>query len=191
MRRQGFSASLPNSSGRRGKLRPAAAFFAFSRRFFAVFRPFFPVRTPGLRPGQGKGPRAGKRPPGREKAPGQGKGPRAGKAPGQEKGLRTGKNSPDRNKAPGREKAPGQEKPPDRNKTSGQEKGRNPVRFRPFLPLRLSECGRRGEAPPPASALPDDHALLDGQEHLAVGDAEGVVEVLQVAQRGVHAPLAQ
>ena len=191
MRRQGFSASLPNSSGRRGKLRPAAA-------FFCLFPPFF-CRFPAVfsGPDAGGAPRAGERPPGREKAPGQGKdlragkGLRAGKRPGQEQDLRTGKNSPDRNKAPGREKAPGQEKPPDRNKTSGQEKGRNPVRFRPFLPLRLSECGRRGEAPPPASALPDDHALLDGQEHLAVGDAEGVVEVLQVAQRGVHAPLAQ
>ena len=39
--------------------------------------------------------------------------------------------------------------------------------------------------------LPDDHALLDGHVHRAVGDREGIVKVLQVAQRGVDAPLAQ
>ena len=95
MRRQGFSASLPNSSGRRGKLRPAAAFFClFPPFFFAVFRPFFPVRTPGLRPGQGKGLRAGKNSPGRKKAPEQEKDPREEKVPGQEKGLRAGKRPP-------------------------------------------------------------------------------------------------
>ncbi len=203
MRRQGFSASLPNSSGRRGKLRPAAAFFCLFPPFFCRFPAVFSGPDAGVAPRAGERPRAGKRPPGREKAPGR------EKTFGQEKASGQGKG-PDRNKTSGQEKTPptgtrpragkrpptgtrprAGKRPPGRNKTSGQEKGRNPVRFRPFLPLRLSECGRRGEAPPPASALPDDHALLDGQEHLAVGDAEGVVEVLQVAQRGVHAPLAQ
>lgn len=67
------------------------------------------------------------------------------------------------------------------------EKGRNLT----GSGLSAVVAGRVQRGPDPESALPDDHALLDGQEHLAVGDAEGVVEVLQVAQRGVHAPLAQ
>ena len=118
MRRQGFSASLPNSSGRRGKLRPAAAFFClFPPFFFAVFRPFFPVRTRGCAPGrkklpgQEKGPRAGKRPPGGKgpragKRPPGGKGPRAGKRPPGRKGLRTGKRVQDRKNIPGRKRPP-------------------------------------------------------------------------------------
>ena len=39
--------------------------------------------------------------------------------------------------------------------------------------------------------LPDNHALLDRHIHLAVGDVEGVEEILEVAQRSVHAPLTE
>ena len=143
MRRQGFSASLPNSSGRRGKLRPAAAFFClFPPFFFAVFRPFFPVRTPGLRPGQGKGLRAGKNSPGRKKAPEQEKDPREEKVPGQEKGLRAEKDS-------GLEKGSRTGKIYRAGKGPRSRKRPEPVRFRPFF----CRCGGRsaagGEKPRP------------------------------------------
>ena len=39
--------------------------------------------------------------------------------------------------------------------------------------------------------LPDNHALLDRHIHLAVGDVEGIEEILEVAQRSVHAPLTE
>lgn len=39
--------------------------------------------------------------------------------------------------------------------------------------------------------LPDDNALLGGHKHLTIGDAEGLVECVDIAQCGIHAVLAQ
>ena len=39
--------------------------------------------------------------------------------------------------------------------------------------------------------LPDNHSVLLGKEHGAVGDAEGFVEGRHVAEGGVHTVLAE